>query len=339
MARISLQGFLPGHEGEVQQALANADQNFQELYRIVNDIPQGRLTLASNTPVMTVPVTQATNIYYTPYIGQGIPIFDGANFVMSDTGGQLVNVTTDAITNPAAAAANSIYDLFVWLNNGVPTLSRGPAWTNSTTRSAGTALTRIRGILVNNAAITNGPAQYQGTYVGTFATNTGTATVTMAFGSPASGGGQAFLSVWNMYNRVTTIVRVTDTQVPYTYTTATVRQAGGSGTNNIIYVTGIAEDFPTFYYQTSVTTAVAAGATCQVSIGDNNATAFELGGTIFAALAAIAATGTLDVVYTKGSTEGVIGKYTTFALELGDGLNANTFNVGSAGELSGILRM
>jgi hypothetical protein len=339
MVRIPLQSFLPGHEGEVQQALANADQNFQEMYKIVNDIPQGRLTLASGIPVMTATVAQATNIYYTPYIGQGVPIFDGANFVMTDIGGQLVNVTTDATTNPAAVVISSVYDLFVWLNNGVPTLSRGPAWTSNTVRSAGTALTRVRGLLVNNVAITNGPAQYQGTYVGTFTSNGGTPTVTMQFGATAAGGGKALLNLWNAYNRVTMQTRVTDTSAPYTYTTATVRAAGGSVNNAIAYTIGLAEEPPTFYYQQNVTTAVAAGATAQVSIGDDSNTVFELGGTYFAAQAAIAATGTLDVVYTKGQTETIIGSHTAYALELGDGVNANTFNVGSAGELSGIIRL
>jgi hypothetical protein len=338
MARRSLLSYLPGHEGEVQQALANADVNFQELYLAVNDIPQGRLTLASGIPVMTATVAQATNIYYTPYIGMNVPIYDGNNFVMTDIGGQLTNVTTDATTNPAAVALNSIYDLFVWLNNGVPTLSRGPAWASSTTRSAGTALTRIRGMLVNNVAITNGPPQYQGTYVGTVISNAGTTTVSFQYGTAAAGGGAALLGVWNMYNRVTVQTRVTDTQAPYTYTTAAVRQAGGSTSNNIIYIIGLAEEPPTFYYQQNCTTAVVAGATCQVSIGDN-ATTFELGGTYFQAQAAIAATGTMDAVYTKGGTELFLGRFTAFALELGDGANANTFNVGSAGSLAGILRM
>jgi hypothetical protein len=66
------------------------------------------------------------------------------------------------------------------------------------------------------------------------------------------------------------------------------------------------------------------------------ATTFELGGTCFQAQAA---TGTMDAVYTKGGTELFLGRFTAFALELGDGVNANTFNVGSAGSLAGILRM
>jgi hypothetical protein len=288
---------------------------------------------------MTATVSGATNTYYTPYTGQLCPVYNGTSFDMIDIGRELVNVTTDVVTNPAAVVTSGVYDLFVWLNNGVPTLSRGPAWTTATARSAGTALTRIRGILVNSVAVANGPAQYQGTYVGTMAALGGAPTISFQYGTPASGGGQALLNLWNMYNRVTVQTRVTDTQVPYTYTTAVVRQAGGSASNLIRYIIGVAEEPPTFYYQQNVTTAAAAGATCQVSIGDNVSSAFELGGTYFASQAASAVTGTLDVAYVKGGAEPFLGQQTAYAVELGDGLNANTFNVGSAGSLAGIIRM
>lgn len=323
----------------VRQAIEQIDQNFIDLYGDVVDIPQGRLSLAAGTPVRTSNVSSAINIYYTPYIGQMVPIYNGTTFDMVDIGGDLVNVTTDATTNPAAAAITSVYDMFIWLNNGVPTLSRGPAWTSNAVRSAGTALARIRGLMTNAVAITNGPAQYMGTYVGTIATNSATATVSWIFGGVAAGGTKAVLGVWNMYNRVTIQTRVTDSAVPYTYTTAVVRYANGSANNAIMYVIGMAEEPPTFYYQQTVTTAAAAGATVQVSIGDDSSTVMELGGTFFQAQAAFAATGTLDAVYTKGQGETIIGLHTASAIELGDGLNANTFNVGSLGELSGIIRM
>lgn len=340
MARINIS--LTGSNADmsaVRQAIEQANLNFIDLYTDIVDLPQGRLTLASGTPIMTTTVIGAINIYYTPYIGQAVPIYDGSNFYMTDIGGELVNVLTDATTNPAAVVISTVYDLFVWNNNGVPTLSRGPAWTSGTARSAGTALTRVRGILVNNAAITNGPAQYQGTYVGSFTTNGATPTVSWQLGSAAALGGLGIFHLWNMYNRVTVQTRVTDTSAPYTYTAAVVRPANNSSNNSIRYTIGWPEEPPTFYYQQNVTTAALAGATAQVSIGDDSSVAFELGGTYFAAQAAIAATGTLDVMYNKNLSETLIGNHTAFALELGDGANANTFNVGSAGELSGVLRM
>lgn len=336
MARRVLATYLPGHEGEVQQAFANADANFQELYRGTTDTPQGRLTLASGIPVMTASVAGATNIIYTPYSGQSCPVYDGSQFSMLDFGGELSQLTTDNTKSPAAVGATSVYDMFVWNDNGIMRCTRGPAWTSATARSL--ALTRLQGILVNSAAITNGPAQYRGTYVGTISSNA-SSTVDFILGTAASGGGAAVLNVWNYYNRHQVITRVTDNATAYTYTTATVRQANGSAGNQITYTIGVAEDAPMFYYQQTVTTAALAGATAQVSIGDDSTTVMELGGSYFVAQAAVAATGTMDVVYTKGMAEPIAGLHFAAALEKGDGANANTFNVNTLGELSGILWM
>jgi hypothetical protein len=43
--------------------------------------PGGRLTLTSGVPVMTADVAAATTIYYTPYAGNSIPIYNGTVFV------------------------------------------------------------------------------------------------------------------------------------------------------------------------------------------------------------------------------------------------------------------
>jgi hypothetical protein len=66
--------------------------------------PQGRLTLVSGTPVMTTTQSAKTTIYYTPYIGQACPLYDGTKFVRTDLGGELSQLSTDA--SPAAAAAS-----------------------------------------------------------------------------------------------------------------------------------------------------------------------------------------------------------------------------------------
>src|SRR5690242_11025969 len=99
------------------------------------DIPNGiggRLTLTTATPVLTSTVTGSTSIFYTPYNGNIIPIYDGTAFVPTAFT-ELTNTTTDATTNPAAVTTNACYDLFVWSNSGTPTLSRGPAWTKTGT--------------------------------------------------------------------------------------------------------------------------------------------------------------------------------------------------------------
>ena len=43
--------------------------------------PQGRLTLSPGEPVMTADQTGKTSIFYTPYVGASVPIYDGTAFV------------------------------------------------------------------------------------------------------------------------------------------------------------------------------------------------------------------------------------------------------------------
>jgi hypothetical protein len=41
--------------------------------------PQGRLTLISGTPVMTSDIVNASTLYYAPYVGNSIPIYNGTS--------------------------------------------------------------------------------------------------------------------------------------------------------------------------------------------------------------------------------------------------------------------
>ncbi len=57
-------------------------QNPNATYRTVQTQalqPQGRLTLTSGSPIMTSDVTNGTTVYYAPYTGSYVPIFDGAS--------------------------------------------------------------------------------------------------------------------------------------------------------------------------------------------------------------------------------------------------------------------
>ena len=165
--------------------------------------PQGRLTLQTLTPVMTTTQSAKTTTFYTPYCGNQVPIYNGTTMTMTAFA-ELSNLTTaTSVDNagPAAVAANSNYDLFVWNNAGTMRLTRGPAWTNLTTRSAGTALVMVNGILLNNAAITNGPAASRGTYVGTVTSNA-SSQLNWIYGALAANGTAGLFGVWNAYNRV-----------------------------------------------------------------------------------------------------------------------------------------
>jgi hypothetical protein len=98
-------------------------------------------------------------------------------------------------------------------------------------------LTRVDGFFVNQSAITNGPAAGMGTYVGTILTNASGA-CDWNVGSAASGGGRAFFSVWNMYNRVDVSALVVDSAANWTYSTDAWRYANGSSGNRVEFVVG-----------------------------------------------------------------------------------------------------
>jgi hypothetical protein len=202
--------------------------------------PQGRLTLATGVPVMMSTQSAKTTLIYTLYVGNQIPIYDGTNMVPTAFA-ELSVATTDTTHSPAAIGASKVNDWFVWNDSGTLRLSHGPDWTNDTTRSAGTALVRVNGIWLNNAAITNGPAASRGTYVGTTRSDA-SSQLNWILGAASAGGTAAVLGVWNAYNRVQVVTSVTDSTSTWSYTSATIRPFNNSTSNRISYVCGLAED-------------------------------------------------------------------------------------------------
>lgn len=213
--------------------------------------PQGRLTLTSGTAIMSSSVAGATRVYYTPSTGTSVPIYDGTN-LNPVAFPEVFQDTTDTTKSPAAVGASSCYDMFAWLDGVTPRVTRGPAWTNITTRSAGTALTLLNGIYLNAVSITNGPAASRGTYVGTICSN-GSSTIDYILGGSTVGGLAAVLNVWNAYNRVPVNVTVTDTTASWTYTfsvSAVYRAVNGSNSNRVTFVRGLDVDSVSADYAT-----------------------------------------------------------------------------------------
>jgi hypothetical protein len=238
--------------------------------------PQGRLTNSSGNPVLSADVASATTIYFTPYNGQFCPIYNGYFWEMSDTGGELSQALSDTTKSPAAAAANGLYDMFVWVDYATVTApvvrcTRGPVWTSTNARSM--ALQRLNGIWTNGAAITNGPAINRGTYVGTIACDGSGATVSMKFGAAATGGGQAVIGVWNCYNRVEIGCLVMDSTSTWTYATSSFRAANGSANNSVTFVRGLAEDEVSADYSFECTTSTTNSSLLYAGIGLDTATA------------------------------------------------------------------
>lgn len=90
-------------------------------------LPQGRLTTVTGTPVLTADSTAQSTVYYTPYVGNNVPIYDGTNTVMTAfTELSLALDTSNHLNGP-------LYDVFVWSNAGTVSIGTGPGWTKAAT--------------------------------------------------------------------------------------------------------------------------------------------------------------------------------------------------------------
>ena len=235
--------------------------------------PQGRLTLTTGTPVMTSTVSAATTIYYTPYNGNLIPIYNGTAFVptlFTNAGVELSIATTNTANSPAAIGASKVNDWFVWDDAGTIRLVHGPDWTSDTSRSAGTAIALVNGIYTNSVAITNGPAISKGTYVGTTRSNS-SSQLDWILGTAAAGGGAAFLWLWNAYNQKVVRTQVRDTDNSWSVAATAIATANSSTGNRVSFVQGLPWDACRASYG-----SMHGGATAgEVGVGFNSTTAYS----------------------------------------------------------------
>jgi hypothetical protein len=291
--------------------------------------PQGRLTLLSGSPVMITSQSGKNTLFYD---GTQCPIYNGTAWTSTIIpGGEISALTTDATKSPAAIGVSKINDWFIWNDAGTVRLGHGPDWTNDTTRSAGTALVSVNGILLNSVTITNGPAASRGTFVGTTRSNA-SSLLDWTLGSAASGGGAAFLNVWNMYDRKNITTQVIDNGAGYTYVTgAPPRQARASAGNQINFVVGQSEDGFISSYMQELSSANAVNAYAIVFIGFNSITAGAALRSVLWCNAANGIVGTFNITYMNVPP---IGYNYLAGLEQGDTGNPNVFDNFSHATLS-----
>lgn len=232
--------------------------------------PQGYLTPTSGVPIILSDSISATSLVYTPYVGNIVPIYNGASFTPT-TFAEL------SLTLVASHAANTIYDVFAFNNSGVVTLCTGPAWTTSTAgagaRGAGagtTQLQRINGLWVNAVLMSgrNGSTTFSNiganlaTYLGSISIDAGAGQVTQhrAWGSSRKWG------IWNAYNRVPVILKAGDSTVSWTYSTSTWRASRAQATNSLSIFSGLAEDMYELRFTQSTSTVIT-NQTTQAGIG------------------------------------------------------------------------
>lgn len=182
-------------------------------------IPGGRLTLESGVPVSTTDQTAKTSVYYTPFVHNIVPLWDGVNWK------PVVFAETTLALGTLTSAKN--YDVFGYLSSGSLALEM-LVWTNDTARA--TAVTLQDGRWCKSGDKTR-------LLLGTFRTTSTTTTEDSGGGTTTQVGGKRFL--WNAYNQVARQASVIDTTDSWAYTTNTVRQANAATGNKVEYLDGL----------------------------------------------------------------------------------------------------
>lgn len=184
-------------------------------------VSNGRLTLTSGVPVLSSDVTAAATLFFTPYNGNQVLIWNGASAFVSTTFSELqLDVT--------ALAADTVYDITI-SNPAAPQLN-AVAWASAVARA--TALIRVNGV----------PTVGGETYLGTIATNSATRLNMMFIPLYAVGGTSNRLDVWNMYNRVDIFSINTDSTATWAYDANAYRAKNNNTNNATTFVCGLSED-------------------------------------------------------------------------------------------------
>jgi hypothetical protein len=186
------------------------------VYHNLPGICGGRLTLTTGVPVTTADVTAAGTLYFTPYKGNKISLYDGTRWKV---------YTFSEVSLSLTLTSGNMYDVWLYDNAGTLTLET-LIWTNATTRA--TALATQDGVYLKTGALTR-------RYLGSL----------YASGTNTAEDSAARRLLYNYYNRVDRWALGTITDDSWTYTTATYRAANTNTTNGqgrVEIVQGVAED-------------------------------------------------------------------------------------------------
>ena len=211
--------------------------------------PGGRLTLTTATPVLVSDVTAAATIYYAFHVHDKLIVFDGKIWRVVPFTELSLALDSDS-GHTGYHQSGKLFDLFYSYVAGTLYFGSGAAWTNDTTRAD--ALGRKNGIWTNNASMTlrHGSASgntvtvpaNQGTHLGTFYASANGQTEMTFRPTPAAGGTNNKLLLWNRYNRVNTAATCRESTNSWTCNAGTMRALNSSNSNRISFVRGSDDD-------------------------------------------------------------------------------------------------
>jgi hypothetical protein len=208
----------------------------------------GRLTLTSVTPVTTSDVTAASSIYYTPYNGDKISLYETAS-------SSWVNCTfTEKTLTLSGLTSGTIYDVFGYLSSNTLALDPPVAWSSTTARSS--AISLSNGVYVKTSDTTR-------RYLGTF----------RATGTTTTEDSAANRYLWNNNNRILRQANVTMYSSSFSWSGATREWNAGSGVTRLNFINGL-NDSPVIVSGYLAVGTGTAGSTVQAGFGIDSTTSF-----------------------------------------------------------------
>lgn len=212
--------------------------------------PGGRLTYSSTVPVPTSDQTSISTVYYLPYNGNTVPIYNGTHWNEYAIGSAGINFTLGATNMPTT----EVFDIYAVNVSGTPTLcsmywgtNTARSSTGGSTGSGDARITQINGIWVNLNTIATGNCfggaagttsvtipQNQGTLLGTYFTSGSATTEVVCNPAAASGGTAIGVYLSNAYNRVPLTCSNSDTATAQTSTSASWAKLGANDTAQFV---------------------------------------------------------------------------------------------------------
>ena len=197
---------------------------------------------------MTTGVVAAVKIFYTPYVSNALPIFDGTNWQLST----LIELEMSLDASVHTSATN--YDVFAVNDGGTRRIGTASAWASDTARAI--SIQRLNGIWTNmsttdiryGSATVSAVSANRATYLGTFRTTSVIGQTEYSLGGTSAGGQASNLYIWNAYNRAYAAGLVRDNTDSWSYTSAVWRAANNSVGNRCSFIRGLDEDEMTAIY-------------------------------------------------------------------------------------------
>lgn len=212
-------------------------------HQAITSLPcEGRLTLTSGVPVTMADVALTATMYFTPFLGNRIALWD--NSIGEWT---VINFSEISITLPAGVSAT--YDVWGYLSGGNLALEV-LAWSSGTTRAVG--LGTQDGVYVKSGD----PSRR---YLGSVYALNGSVQDTAVN-----------RAMWNYYNRRPRQLRWSDPAANWTYAAGTWRPANNNSAAMVQVMLGLVEDAVQIMY--TILNSSAPAITVYVSIARNSST-------------------------------------------------------------------